>query len=156
MPSTHRRRLSDFIKAFARSGTSNLDQMETQKVQTRVVEAASTTENRCLFNARSACAIKRVRFLPELAVTSASGTKWVLTFTSASISTGNTFSTYSSDSSTINAPLVQYTALDVYVAPAGEEVVLAAGEMLQVAAAKTGSPASLQGSFVVEWVPLID
>ncbi len=154
MPSTHRRRLSDFIKAFAKSSTSSLDNVEVQKTCVRVSETAATgSTDRVLFHANGYSAIKRIRFIPEVAVASASGTKWILTFASASISANNTYSTYTSDSSTLVGAFVQYTPKTVYQ-PA-DEVVLAKDEVITMDAAITGTP-TLQGLFIVEYVPLLD
>lgn len=152
MPTTRRRRLSDFIKAFARTNLSNLEGVEKKKEDTRVALATSTTADINLFHADGPCAIKRIIFVPELAIASSGTNYWTLTFTNRGTNGGGSTSlgTFTTNGNALTA----YDAKAVYN-PATETVV-DDDTVVSVAAAETGAATDFQGQFIVEFVSLLD
>jgi hypothetical protein len=158
MPSTHKSRLSDFIKAFGRSATSNLDNIEVKHFITKLSASGTTSTPPVCFYAEGPCILKRVVFVPDTAVASNSTDKWVFTFTSkgtggsGSTSLG-TFSTYASDSATKNGALVAYDDVVAYEPTA--EVELADGTVVALTATKSSSAADIAITVIAEYIALL-
>jgi hypothetical protein len=159
MPSTHKRRLSDFLKAVGRSATSTLDGVEVKKHVTEVNLSATEATGKVIFHAEGPCVIRRILLLPVLAIASHSTDKWVITFTNKGIAgvgatALGTFSTYASDSATRNSAVVAFDAEVLFQTVAETELVNDA--VLTLTAVKGGSAADILGQVVVEYISLID
>lgn len=161
MPSTQSRRLSDYLKPFAPGGTSSLKAVEMRKDQTRISENASSgATDRMLYYSNGRSAIQKIKFVPEIAIASSATEKVVLTLVKMNTSGGGdttlgSFSTYASDSATVNSALAQYVVEDIY-SPA-TEYVMADDESIRVdIAVTTASSITIQGFFAVEYIPLLN
>ncbi len=157
MPSTHKRRLSDFIKAFARSAVSNLDHVETWKQCTRVALSATSSPEVVVFHAHGPCAVQRILFVPESAVAESGTDKWALTITNRGTDgSGSTVLLNAWSTETSGHALVAFDAEVLYNPGATSELIVARDSVFSFLATKSASAANLNGTVVVEFIPLLD
>jgi hypothetical protein len=160
MPSTHKRRLSDFLKLLGNSATSNFDHMEVRRQERAVELSASGAQPFAIFHAEGLCVLKRIFFLPDIAVASNVSDKWVVEFKNVGVSgvgttSLGTFSTYASDTATINSALVALMHEHV-LSRETTELELVKDTVVTATCTKSASAADLVGKFIVEYIPLLD
>ena len=152
--------LGTLLAPFSRKAASTLRNAETQKEDRAVALTADTgTSDVSLYYSDGPSYVLGIDFVPDIAIASSATEKVVLGFFNAGTdglgtTSIGTYSTYASDSSTINAALVQYVKKAVY-APTNP-LYCAANTVLRVDVdVTTGSSIELRGKFSVRYVPIV-
>ena len=156
MPSTTKPTLASVFEPMSRGNTTSWQYAEEKQVSFYISHTGTVT-NKPFYHSEGPTIIRRVTFLPDTAVTSASGEKWVVAFKTAGTNgLGTTeladYTTYASGSADINSALVALDAEVIWEPSGGYECV--DGQVLYYDATETGTQV-LAGLLIVSYVNII-
>ena len=160
MPTTVYKTLKTVLAAFAKRSTSNLESVENKQYTFRIDATADTSsDDFSIFHADGPVYLKKIVFLPDIAIASSATEKVELTFFNASTDGSGTtelgsYSTYASDDETINAALVAFDAKTVY-SPTNPLYLANDSVVRMDIDVTTASSINIQGLVVVHYASII-
>lgn len=151
MASTHKRRLSDFLKPFAKSSTFDFDSVETEYFETLFNVSASGDVP--IFCANGPGEIRRVRITPDAALAHGAASYTFKVFDRGTAGAGVTQLGSTFDGTV--SDLTKWVPTTLYSAAVGVNDV-PDGEVLTLNITKNSTPAAINILVQVEFVPLMD